>query len=187
VSVYKSQKRTIRDQETVLDHPHKWLSTDGTARGGSVMKQRKSTTIRFFLGILLALVFSSLVAAEIPAKINYQVRLTDSGTGKPLGGLHDLTFRIYDAADLGTELWAETQTPQADSAGVISAVLGTLTPIAIDFDVPTWPEVEVDGEVLSPRREIVSVAHAFMARSAGHASDADSPGGLGAGAYLLRG
>jgi hypothetical protein len=67
----------------------------------------------------------------------------------------------------------------ADSAGVFSTVLGSDLAINISFDGPSWLEVEVDGEVLLPRREMVSAPFAF------HAMDADSVGGLPADSYSL--
>ena len=69
----------------------------------------------------------------------------------------------------------------ADSEGVLSVILGSVSPIGMSFDGPCWLEAEVDGEVLTPRREVVSVPYAF--RSA----NADSLGGLGAASFSLAG
>jgi hypothetical protein len=131
--------------------------------------------------VCLVLAIFGIVSADIPAKINYQVRLADVATGRRLAGSHDLTFRIYDASTGGTELWSESQMLTADSAGVVSAMLGTLNPIEIVFAGPTWLEVEVDEEVLSPRREIVSVPYAFRALHA------DSLAGLSAEDLVVAG
>ena len=131
--------------------------------------------------LVLALIIAGSSSAEIPQKINYQGRLTDNVTGEPKVGTHNFAFRIYDDPFSGSPLWDESQTLVADSAGVISAVLGRIVPIDIGFDSATWLEVEVDGEVLSPRREIVSVPYAFRA------IEADSLGGEPASAYDLKG
>ena len=50
-----------------------------------------------------------------------------------------------------------------------------------------WLEVEADGEILSPRREMVSVPYAFRADSAGHASGTDSLRGHSLGEFVLKG
>jgi len=126
----------------------------------------------------LILIVAGVASAEIPRKINYQGRVTDSVTGQPLRGNHDMTFRIYDASIGGTILWYEQQTVTADSAGVVSVMLGGLSPIGVSFDDACWLEVEVGGEILLPRRELASVPYAF------HASDSDSLGGLGPDDYV---
>jgi hypothetical protein len=127
--------------------------------------------------------------AEIPQKINYQGRLVDGVTGEPLVGPGDLTFRLYDAPMGGDTLWTESQTVSADSSGVFSCLLGARKPVTVSFGAETWLEVEVNGEVLQPRRELASVPYAFMAQEAldavhaTHASDADSLDGRDAGAF----
>jgi hypothetical protein len=134
--------------------------------------------------VLLAAVLAGAVSAtgaEIPRKINYQARLTDSSTGEPYVGNANLTFRIYDDPVSGSPVWEESQVSAADSAGIVSVILGSTVPIAVDFNTAAWLEVEVDGEVLSPRREIVSVPYAF------HAVDADNLGGEPDSNYVLKG
>lgn len=115
-----------------------------------------------------AVLLTGTVSAGIPKKINYQGKLVASGTRVALAGTHDVTFRIYSAMDGGTALWVESKAVVADSSGVFSTLLGSESPINISFDGPCWLEVEVDGEILLPRREIASSAYAF------HAMDADS-------------
>ncbi|MFH1313121.1 MAG: tail fiber domain-containing protein [Candidatus Eisenbacteria bacterium] len=115
---------------------------------------------------------------EIPKKINYQGRLVDSASGEPLPGTHSMTFKLYDALIDGTLLWSESRSVMGDSAGVVSVILGGVSPIDIPFDGVCWLEVEVDTEILVPRRELVSVPYAF------HAADSDSLGGCGPDAYM---
>ena len=143
----------------------------------------------FHIGIaawLLAVVAGS-VSAKIPGKINYQGRLTDAATRQAKPGEHNITFRIYEEADGGTHIWSEAVTVEADSAGIFSAILGSAEPIDLTFDGPIWLEIEIEGEVLAPRREVVSVPFAFSARRAGHAADSDSLNGLDAASYSLTG
>jgi hypothetical protein len=129
----------------------------------------------------LAAILAGVAGAEVPRKINYQGRLTDTDTGEPIAGPLIMTFRIFDVEEGGSAAWTETQAVTPDSAGVISAILGSITPIDAGFDGPMWLEVEVGGEVLSPRREMVSVPYAF------HAMNTDSLGGVLADSFSVQG
>jgi hypothetical protein len=137
----------------------------------------QALTVWLALGLILITV--GVTSADIPLKINYQGRITGGSTGQPLPGSHTMVFRIYDAATDGSLLWYEEQTVTVDSAGVFSVILGSDTAIETSFAGPCWLEVEVDGEVLLPRREIVSVPYAF------HALNSDSLGGLGVASFSL--
>jgi hypothetical protein len=130
---------------------------------------------------LTVFVVSASATAGIPRKINYQARLTDLVTGEPRVGSFNMTFRLFDAASEGIELWSESHVAVAGSAGVVGLILGSTVPIDVAFDGPTWLEVEVMGEVLSPRRELVSVPYAFRALTT------DSLGDHGAGDFILKG
>jgi hypothetical protein len=138
------------------------------------------------LAIFAAFMAGSLARAEVPALINYQGRLVDAA-GAPLPGAHTVVFRIYDAVVGGVALWTETQPVTADSAGVISAILGGTDPFPGDlFDGARWLEVEVDGEVLVPRRLMASVPFAFRADvcdSSAKSRDADMLGGQSPDAF----
>lgn len=136
--------------------------------------------IACILLVLLCLAVGS-VSADVPKKINHQGRLVDAATGQPLVGAHDMVFRIYDAPAGGTVLWSEAQAVVADSSGVVSIILGASTAIDISFQPQRWLEIQVDGEVLSPRTELVSSPYAFVA------ANADSLGGLHSSSYSLEG
>ena len=111
------------------------------------------------------LVACSCALAQIPQKMNYQVMLTDD-TDQPLADQTvEMVFSIWDEGVSVLPLWTETQNVTTNSIGVVSVILGSVNPIDIDFDVPLWLEVEVDGEVLSPRREIVGAPYALTDES----------------------
>ncbi|MFC1799615.1 hypothetical protein ACFL2Z_01730, partial [Candidatus Eisenbacteria bacterium] len=137
-----------------------------------------------FVALALCVMVASSLQAEIPHRINYQGKLSDGATGEPELGPHNMVFRIYDNPGVGSLLWSESQTVSADSAGVFSAILGSITPLDITFDGPVWLEVEVGGETLSPRREIVSVPFAFLAEESEHSLSADSLGGFGPDVFV---
>jgi hypothetical protein len=83
--------------------------------------------------IILIIITVGMASGGVPKKINYQGRLTDSATGEPLVGEVDIMFRIYDDPFSSSPMWEEGQTLAADSAGVVSAILGSIVPIDIDF------------------------------------------------------
>lgn len=125
---------------------------------------------------LLVLIFLSPAAAQVPQVMDYRVMLTDADD-QPLPGMHELTFRLYTLYAGGTLLWTETQNLEANSIGVVSVVLGSVNPISILWDAPRWLEVEVDGEIMSPRRRLTTSPYAF------HAEDSNHLGGLWAEGY----
>jgi hypothetical protein len=136
------------------------------------------------LTVFLLCLPASPALAGTPGKINYQGILTDTDTGDPFEGTHTLIFRIYDLAEDGTELWSESQVVEVGPAGVFSVILGYTNPIGLPFSVPYWLEVEVSGEVLVPRRELVSVPYSFRSKDS---DDADSLGGVHSGDYVVEG
>ncbi len=138
------------------------------------MRSRTSVVV-----VLLILLAAGVAFSAIPKKINYQGVLKDKTTGEPVVGVQSMTFRIYNTASGGTELWSESQDVTTDSSGVFTVILGSVTPIDLTFDNPVWLQVEIGAEILSPRREIVSVPFAY------HAANADSLGGVAADGYAV--
>jgi hypothetical protein len=134
------------------------------------------------VGAVLLLV--SVAVSQVPKKMNYQMRLTDSVTGAPKPGPHEVTLKIFEQEVGGTAVWNETHSVTADTAGVAAVILGSTDPIDIAFDGSVWLEAEVDGEIMEPRREIVSVPFAFRAAVS---EDADSLGGIYSGDYVIEG
>lgn len=150
------------------------------------MRSWSRVCIGISLVVAAAVLMAGMVSAGVPKRINYQGRLTDSVTGLPIAGPHTLILRIYDGVSGGSLLWWEPVAVEADSTGVFATVLGSVNPIDVGFEGPRWLEVEADGEILLPRREMVSVPYAFRADSAGRASRADSLAGHGLGEFMLR-
>jgi hypothetical protein len=117
--------------------------------------------------VLLALVASTAVP-QIPGKMNYQVMLTDD-TDEPLADQEVvLFFTIYDDPDAGTLLWSELhEGVMTNSIGVASVVLGSTSPLTTyAFEGPRWMQVAVNGQTLSPRREMVSAPYAISSDNA---------------------
>ena len=127
------------------------------------------------LGVLALLVAAA--AAQVPERMNYQVMLTDNSDQPLANESVQLVFRIYNVETGGGSLWTETHNVVTNSIGVVSVVLGTYSPLSLAFEGPLWLQVAVDGEILSPRRELTSAPYALSvgagAAGDGHSLDAD--------------
>jgi hypothetical protein len=113
---------------------------------------------------------------EIPKLINYQGMLTD-GSGTPLSGLHDIVFKIYNAELGGTEKWSETQSSVSVANGLFNVILGSSSPLDLDFSEGYWLEITVDGETMPDRLKFTSVGYAYRAMVADSAARAGAVGG----------
>ncbi|TKJ30053.1 MAG: hypothetical protein CEE40_06540 [Chloroflexi bacterium B3_Chlor] len=101
------------------------------------------------------------LAAMVADKINYQGRLTDS-VGAPLNGTFPMQFQIYDDATLGTMLW-DSGTISVDVDQGLFNVQLAVDPA--DFDGQAlWLRINVNGEWLLPRQELVPVPYALSLR-----------------------
>jgi hypothetical protein len=99
-----------------------------------------------------------------PRIINYQGFLADS-LDQPITGTVSMSFGIYDAPTMGSELWSETQNVDVN-VGVFDVLLGSVTPITEDVftgGTDRWIELNVEGEPLAPRTMITSVGYAHVA------------------------
>ncbi len=118
------------------------------------------------LFVLLIVAMVASVALAIPNEIQYQGKLTDDG-GVGLNGDFEMSFRIFDAPTAGTLLWTELHHAPADEVtvtkGLFDVLLGSLTPIALDFSVDYWLEITVDGNILLPRVKLSSSPYAYRA------------------------
>ncbi len=125
-----------------------------------------------FAGIALVLTFVFSQAGDlsiqagrlVPKLLNYQGYLTDT-FGIPIDDSLDMTFKVFDAASSGNELWSEGQTNVPIERGVFSVILGESTPIPdsvfADF-TSTWLELTLEGpQTLAPRTRITSVGYAY--------------------------
>jgi hypothetical protein len=116
------------------------------------------------LALISALcLISGLAAAQYPSVMNYQVMLTND-LDEPLADQSvELVFRVYENETGGVAQWTETHNTTTNSIGVASVVLGSITPLPLyDWLGLFWLEIEVDGEVMSPRRRLTSSPYALM-------------------------
>ena len=119
------------------------------------MKTKTAITI-----IALTFLFFGMSAAEAPRTLNYQGVLTDI-EGAPLFGDHFITFRLYDSATGGSEIWSEADSVTITN-GVFSQTLGLTTPLELAFDETYWLSIAVDGEEeMTPRSRLTSSPYAL--------------------------
>lgn len=104
--------------------------------------------------------------------VNYQGRLTNAA-GAPITESVTVGFVFYDAEVGGSKVTgftdADTVTPDAE--GLYSTLIGDDPDLPIPAQVfasgPVWLEVSVNGEVLLPRKQIVSAPLAIGAQWSG--------------------
>jgi hypothetical protein len=127
--------------------------------------------------LLLALALSMVALAEPPApgtasditlagivasKISYQGRLTDA-SGNPLTGTYNLVFQLWDAVTGGNQVGSDIVKNN------VSVNNGLFT---VDLDVPQsafngqalWLRIQVGGQWLTPRQELLPVPYALGLR-----------------------
>ncbi len=134
---------------------------------------------KILIPVLLA-ASCAILAADPPNLVNYQGVLRDS-SDRPQTGSRDMVFRFYDAASAGGEILVDSHTGGGGNAVSVSGGLfnvqlgggtvtdgsgaGTYTALAQVFRdfAAVWLQVEVGGEVLSPRIRVQSSAYALNA------------------------
>jgi hypothetical protein len=92
--------------------------------------------------------------------ISYQGTLTDP-SGNPINGTLPMEFALYDAATDGNLLWGPEMQSVEVSDGLFHVLLGSVTtmdPDALSGDL--YLNIKVNGETLSPREMLASVAYA---------------------------
>ncbi len=94
----------------------------------------------------------------VSAKISYQGRLTD-GSGNPLAGSHNLLYELWDAPSGGVKLWEQTTSGVQVQEGLFSAQLDVNPEHFAGQE--RWLAITVDGQLLSPRQEILPAPYAL--------------------------
>lgn len=125
--------------------------------------------IILLITILISISLSNLSAWAVPHTINYQGKLTGAD-GNALSGEYIMTFRLYWIAESGSSIWDETQSVTV-TEGIYNVKLGAKNPMEVglfnnDDNVELYLEVEIEGEVLSPRQCLTSTVFAMKAADA---------------------
>ncbi|MFH1335282.1 MAG: tail fiber domain-containing protein [Candidatus Zixiibacteriota bacterium] len=132
--------------------------------------------ISILAGLFVLVFLASLSLAGIPKLINYQGMLTDN-SGTPLNGTYSIIFKIYNAESSGTKKWEETQSSVAVTNGLFNVVLGSVSPLNLDFSEDYWLDITVGGEQMPSRLKFTSVGYAYRAMVADSAAKAGATGG----------
>ena len=115
---------------------------------------QKKIILVIFIGLLLG----HGLLAQVPNRLYYQGFLTDK-QGEPLNTSKNMKIGIYNALQGGSSLWQEDVENVKIADGWFSILLGEegnrLSP---DYFLKTalYLEIEIDGEVLTPRQFIAS-------------------------------
>jgi len=144
----------------------------------------KGKSLRILLSVILAFLVgtSAVGAAPPPPYLTYQGHLYDS-TGLPVAdGAYEFAFSLWATGMAGTRLWGpETQTLTVRQ-GYFAATLGQQTPLPA-LSSTVYLEITVNGETLTPRQPLQSVAFALNAEVAETAQDSVTLAGQGADYY----
>ncbi|MBU0646506.1 hypothetical protein KJ611_03485, partial [Patescibacteria group bacterium] len=160
-------------------------------------------------GLVLAITIVSLsgnaLAVSPPNIISYQGRILNSN-GVPVSNTtRNMQFRFYDSLAGVTCLWSNNSSTCASNAdksvsltdGLFSENLGdtgasyaAIPDTVFNNNAAVYLEVEIEGEVLTPRKRIVAAPYALNAQSLDGLDSADflrNNGDTGTGEYDLTG
>lgn len=120
---------------------------------------KKMLKIIFIFSLLF--VFSMLFAQD--KEIRHAGYATDQYYNE-LTGYYDLTINIYNSASGGTALWTEVHSSVYISVGDYEIILGSNTPLNLNFDEQYWLGITVDSDPeISPRTKLSMAPYAFNA------------------------
>ncbi len=111
--------------------------------------------------VVLATIMLCGSAFAIPQLVNYQGQLARPD-GTPLDTTVTITFKLYSTLSGGTAAWTETHTGVVVTDGLFQRTLGSITTLPDSFSVNRWLGVTVgSNSEMTPRQQVVSVAHAY--------------------------
>ena len=126
----------------------------------------------FLLGLIAVLGFLAIqpnaVLAQVPRLMNFSGNLWDNTQTPPVPLNRTdvpLVVEIYDVETGGTAIWLDNF--QVDVVnGYFSVNLGANDPLDLDFDVPYWIQIRVNGGGPTERVPLTTSAYAFNAGTA---------------------
>jgi hypothetical protein len=113
------------------------------------------------------------LANSMPNIISVEGKLTNSSADNQ-NGPFNITFSIFSQAIGGLHLWEENVTEVEVIDGIFSVRLGETTPLNLDWNVPYFLELKVEGDdVMTPRINLTSTPYAKSADRAFNLSCTD--------------
>ena len=114
------------------------------------------------VSLWLVLTRPASAQTSVPTIISHQGRLLNS-SNQPVTSNVSVVFSIYDAATGGSQVWTETQSITPDNLGFYETFLGGVTPLPSALPNPSYLQITVQSETLSPRLQFGSVPFAQKA------------------------
>ncbi|MDH4226463.1 MAG: hypothetical protein OEV59_01730 [Deltaproteobacteria bacterium] len=126
--------------------------------------------VKHLLSAFAILIFFALPSyAAVPGTMSYQGKLTNNGSGTPVTGPVNITFKIYNVASGGSALWTETINSVQAANGIFTVTLGQTTPITSTIinvaDLYIGVTAGSDPE-MTPRQKLSLVPFAVRAAEA---------------------
>lgn len=109
---------------------------------------------------LMAIIFAGCAGENIPL-FSHQGRLLDNSGNPVADGSYNMQYRLYNASSGGTAVYTDTQNVAVED-GLFTVTIGdsgVITPSI--FADPTYMELTIDGETLTPRQRLLGAPYAF--------------------------
>lgn len=120
---------------------------------------RRITPVLLVFLPLLTFLFAGCVG--LTPQFSHQGRLLDSSGNPVPDGNYDVDYKIYQNSSGGTAVYTETQTIAVED-GLFTTSIGATSIISPEiFAQPTWMELTINGETLSPRQRLEGAPFAF--------------------------
>src|SRR2546429_253713 len=123
-----------------------------------------------FLAVALFAVFCALAsfAQQAPKLLPFQGRLTDQSGVPVSNGVRLVQFKIYDVPTGGSPVWAGELHRTSVNGGLVNVMLGSKTPLSVDFDKQLYLEITVDvsGPTGQPDNAITAADPPMLPRQA---------------------
>jgi len=119
--------------------------------------------MKILVSIILLLALIAVGSMAVPTKMYFQGKFTDD-LGDPMDGDFPVTFTIWDSPITGTPFWTESRTITFNT-GLFAEELGLTEalPESIFTGAMLYLEMVVDGDVIEPRKPLITVPYAFRA------------------------
>jgi hypothetical protein len=110
---------------------------------------------------LFAIFIASCAGANLTPRFSHQGRLLDSDGSPVADGNYNMQYRLYHTSSGGTAVFTDTRTVAVED-GLFTTSIGSTTYITPSlFSQPTWMEISINGETLSPRQRLEGAPYAF--------------------------
>jgi len=126
------------------------------------MSRHHRYTRPFLIVVSLVFLFQAACGAvKLAPTFSHQGRLLDGSGNVVPDGTYEVEYRIFHAATEGTAAYTETQNVQVVDGLFTTSIspLGTIDPTV--FARPTWLELAINGETLTPRQRLQGSPYAF--------------------------